>query len=170
MDLVNTYVPFVDEVIEFNKTFGKLVNETPTIASEKDMSFIVEMIEEETKEFIDACKEKNIVEILDAYFDLQYFISNIITSCGLRDKVLKGFNEVHLSNLSKACNTEEEAEQTATVRSKETNEPHHWEIVNGKYIVYRSRDKKVAKNLNYFKPNLKKLFTDEEISNSIRER
>mgnify|MGYP003670230252 CR=1 FL=1 len=71
---------------------------------------------------------------------------------------------VEASNMSKACETEEEAMETIAVRSKEQNEDCHWEKVDDMYIVYRTRDRKVMKSLNYFKPNLTKFFTDEELS------
>jgi anaerobic ribonucleoside-triphosphate reductase len=66
--------------------------------------------------------------------------------------------EVQASNLSKACSTQEEAEETVQLRSKEQSEPCHYEQVGDKYIVYRSRDRKVMKNVNYFRPNLKQFF------------
>jgi hypothetical protein len=50
-------------------------------------------------------------------------------------------------------------------RSKEQGEACHYKKVGDKYIVYRSRDRKVMKNINYFKPNLKQFFTDEELKN-----
>ena len=62
------------------------------------------------------------------------------------------------SNLSKACRSQEEAEETVQVRSKEQGETCHWEKVGDNYIVYRSRDRKVMKNINYFRPDLKKFF------------
>ena len=68
--------------------------------------------------------------------------------------------------MSKACTTEEEAMETIAVRSKEQNEDCHWEKVDDMYIVYRTRDRKVMKSLNYFKPDLTKFFTDEELSKS----
>ena len=60
--------------------------------------------------------------------------------------------------MSKACKTEEEAVKTVEVRSAEQGEPCHYELVGDYFIVYRSRDRKVMKNVNYFKPNLKKFF------------
>ena len=63
--------------------------------------------------------------------------------------------------MSKACKTKEEAIQTVSERTKEQGEACHFEkIAEGRYIVYRSRDKKVMKSINYFRPNLKKFFND----------
>jgi hypothetical protein len=60
--------------------------------------------------------------------------------------------------MSKSCTTKEEAIQTVAVRAQEQGESCHYEEVNERYIVYRSRDRKVMKSVNYFKPNLKKFF------------
>ena len=60
-----------------------------------------------------------------------------------------------------ACKTEEEAIRTVSERTKEQGEACHFEkIEEGRYIVYRSRDKKVMKSINYFRPNLKQFFND----------
>jgi len=77
---------------------------------------------------------------------------------GLKDKFENAYAEVQASNMSKACKTEEEAIETVKVRSEQQGEECHYEKVGDYYIVYRSRDRKVMKNINYFKPNLKKFF------------
>ena len=66
--------------------------------------------------------------------------------------------------MSKACKTEEEAIQTVSKRTKEYGEACHFEKVEeGRYIVYRTADRKVMKSINYFRPNLRQFFTDEDI-------
>jgi hypothetical protein len=60
--------------------------------------------------------------------------------------------------MSKACKTEEEANMTVRVRETEQGEKCHYEKVGEYYIVYRTRDLKVMKNINYFRPDLKKFF------------
>ena len=59
--------------------------------------------------------------------------------------------------------TVEEAEETVKVRSEQQGEPCHFEPVGDKYVVYRSSDNKVMKSINYFRPNLKQFFTQDEI-------
>jgi hypothetical protein len=66
--------------------------------------------------------------------------------------------------MSKACKTEEEALQTIIKRSIEQGEVCHHEKVGEYYIVYRSRDRKVMKNINYFRPDLSQFFTEEQLS------
>jgi hypothetical protein len=67
--------------------------------------------------------------------------------------------------MSKSCSTLEEAEITVLTRSKEQNEQCHYEEVGDRYVVYRTRDRKVMKSVNYFKPNLEQFFTKEELNN-----
>ena len=80
---------------------------------------------------------------------------------GLKDKIWPAYMEVQASNMSKACETEKEAIQTVRQRSEEQGEECYFEkIEEGRYIVYRKRDKKVMKSVNYFRPDLKKFFND----------
>ena len=66
----------------------------------------------------------------------------------------------------KQLKSKEEAEETVRVRAEEKKHKCHYEQVGNRYIVYRTRDHKVMKSINYFAPNLKQFFTDEEIKNS----
>ena len=65
--------------------------------------------------------------------------------------------------MSKSCSTEEEAMETVTVRSKEQAESCHYEKVEDRYVVYRTRDRKVMKSINYYRPDLQQFFTGDEL-------
>ena len=158
------YVPFVSEVEEFNQTFGKPNNYEPTIPEEKEWKFVYDFILEELEEYREACERGDIVEVLDALCDIAYVsIGNGTMLPGLKDKIWPAYEEVQASNLSKACSTEEEAVRTVSIRAEEQGEPCHYEEVNGKFIVYRTRDRKVMKSVNYFRPDLSKFLSDEDI-------
>ena len=153
------YVPFVSEVEEFNATMGKPNNYEPIIPEENEWMFVYNFILEELEEYKAACEAGDIVEILDALCDIAYVsIGNGAMLHGLKDKLWSAYQEVQASNMSKACVDEEEAQATVERRSKEQNEPCHYEKVGDYYIVYRTRDRKVMKNINYFSPNLKQFF------------
>ena len=153
------YVPFVSEVEEFNATMGKPNNYEPVIPEEKEWMFVYDFILEELEEYKHACETGDIVEVLDALCDIAYVsIGNGAMLHGLKDKLWDAYQEVQASNMSKACVSEEEAQQTVERRSQEQNEPCHYEKVGEYFIVYRTRDKKVMKNINYFRPDLKKFF------------
>ena len=156
----DNYVPFVSEVEDFNSLMNKPNNYEPTIPENRsEWEFVYNFILEELEEYKHACETGNIVEVLDALCDITYVsLGNGAMLHGLKDKVWPAYMEVQASNLSKACRSQEEAEETVQVRSKEQGEACHWEKVGDNYIVYRSRDRKVMKNINYFKPDLKKFF------------
>ena len=157
--LKNTYVPFISEVEEFNAIMGKPNNYNPTIPDEKEWMFVYNFILEELEEYKHACETGNIVEVLDALCDITYVsLGNGAMLHGLKDKVWKAYQEVQASNLSKACSSEEDAQATVETRSKEQGEPCHYEKVGSYYIVYRTRDKKVMKNVKYFRPDLTQFF------------
>ena len=151
------YVPFVSEVETFNATMGKPNNYTPVIPDRKEWEFVYNFILEELEEYKHACETGNIVEVLDALCDITYVsLGNGAMLHGLKDKITPAYQEVQASNMSKACKTEDEAKQTVIKRSEEQGEPCHYEQVGEYYIVYRTRDRKVMKNINYFRPDLKK--------------
>ena len=162
-------VPFVDEVQEFNDTFGKPNNYKPTIGEKKEWQFVYDFIQEELDEYKEACEKGDIVGILDALCDITYVsLGNGALLHGLKGKVWKAYAEVQASNMSKSCETQEIAEKTVKVRSEEKGHPCHYEKVGDRYVVYRSSDRKVMKSINYFAPNLKQFFTDEELRKTTR--
>ena len=163
------FVPFVDEVEDYNNLMSKPNNYTPTIPEKKEWKFVYDFVLEELEEYKEACEKGDIVEVLDALCDIAYVsLGNGTMLHGLKDKIWPAYQEVQASNMSKACKTQEEAIRTVKVRSQEQAEPCHWEQVGDMYVVYRTRDRKVMKSLTYFRPDLKQFFTDEEINNSIK--
>jgi len=158
-------VPFVDEVEEFNATFGKPNFYEPTIPNPKITSFVLDFIREETEELQVAVNENDIVEVLDAICDLLYVaVGNATMAFGLKDKLIPAYAEVQASNMSKSCSTEEEAIETVAVRSKQYG-PCHYSKVGDRYVIYRTSDDKVMKSINYFAPNLHQFFTPQELEN-----
>ena len=165
---MSSKVPFVDGVEAFNKAFGKPNNYSPVIPrDEKLTNFVVDFIKEETDELSEAIENRDIVEVLDAICDLLYVaVGNATMVFGLKDKLVDAFNEVQASNMSKLCKTIEEARETMKVRSKEHGPCHMVYNQEGDYwVVLRVKDDKVMKSVNYFAPDLKQFFTEEELKN-----
>jgi len=160
------HVPFISEVEEFNIIMGKeWQNRTTPTIDKSDADFVINFIQEELDELKQAVEENNIVGVLDAILDITYVgLGNGALVFGLKDKIEEGYAEVQASNLSKICKTEEEARLTVIKRSEEQGRPCHYEKIGDGYVVYRD-DMKVMKNINYFKPNLKQFFTEEELKN-----
>jgi hypothetical protein len=160
------YVPFVSEVEEFNSLMNKPNNYVPQIPNNRaEWEFVYNFVLEELEEYKQACERGDIVEVLDALCDIAYVsVGNGTMLHGLKNKIWPAYMEVQASNLSKACRTKEEAEKTVQVRSEEQGEVCHYEQVGDKYVVYRSRDRKVMKSINYFRPDLKQFFPLEYFS------
>lgn len=161
-------VPFIDEVEEFNEVMGKSWQNrvVPTI-DQDDADFVVNFIQEELDEMKEAIKQNDIVGVLDAILDITYVgLGNGALVFGLKDKILPGYAEVQASNMSKICKTEQEAIETVKLRSEQQGEPCHYVKKDVGFVVYRSRDMKVMKSINYFSPNLNQFFTEGEIENT----
>lgn len=158
-------VPFVGEVETFNNLMGKdWQNRSKPTIDPKDAEFVINFVKEELAELEEAVKNGDIVEVLDAILDITYVcLGNGAMSFGLKDKIQKGYDEVQRSNLSKICATQSEAEHTAAIRSLQQSADCHYEKVREGFVVYRTYDMKVMKNVNWSKPNLHQFFTQEEI-------
>ena len=63
-------IPFINEVEEFNATFGKPNNYAPIIPDRKQWMFVYDFILEELEEYKEACEKGDIVEVLDALADI----------------------------------------------------------------------------------------------------
>ena len=106
-------VPFVNEVEEFNSTFGKPNNYEPTIPEKKEWMFVYDFIQEELAEYKEACERGDIIEILDALCDITYVsLGNGTMLHGLKGKIWKAYQEVQASNMSKSCEDAFVAEDT----------------------------------------------------------
>ena len=88
------------------------------------------LMKEENDEYLDACKEGDLVEIADALGDQLYILCGTILKHGLQNKIEEVFDEIQRSNLSKLD-------------------------INGNPIF--REDGKILKGENYFKPNIKKI-------------
>jgi len=121
----------IDKVKEFHDAFGIKTNQTlsPDIGK-KDYELRHRLIIEESDEYLEACKNKDIVEIADALGDQLYIILGTILKHGLQDYMKPVFDEIHSSNMSKLDD-------------------------KGNKIL--REDGKILKGKNYFKPEINKI-------------
>lgn len=140
----------LNQVAEFHTTFKAPIMDTPQIPSAERCQLRVALLQEELDELKQAIEDRNIIEIADALCDLQYVLSGAVLEFGLGEKFVSLFNEVQRSNMSKACNTEEQAKETATFY-EEKGVDVFYEKSGEKYNVYRKEDHKVLKN-KYYSP------------------
>ena len=162
-------VSFLRDIRTFNTTFHKPESEVPVIP--RNYQFILDTIQEEKDELEEAFKQRDIVEVADALADLLYFVGNGILATGLADRFPEIWNEVQASNMSKVCQTEEEAKASVEYMQNLKGTEYYykkWVDSEGKdyWIVYRKSDDKAGKCLHWFEPDLKKFFTQEEIENA----
>ena len=145
---------YIKLVEEFHNTFGVPVLETPQIPSKKRCDLRISLISEELDEMKEAIDKGDVVEVADALADLIFVCCGSILEFGMGDKFDELFLEVHRSNMSKACKSQQEAIQTL-LHYKEKNETEgYYKEVDGKWLVYRSEDNKVLKSINYSPANL----------------
>lgn len=147
----------LNQVAEFHTTFKHPIQPEPIIPAKQRANLRVSLLAEELKELQEAIDQDDLVEVADALCDLQYVLAGAILEFGLGEKFKTLFDEVHRSNMSKACKTVEEAEQTiAHYLAKDGTESYYKEI-DGLFLVFRKGDDKTLKSINYSPADLKSI-------------
>jgi len=139
----------LNKVAEFHTTFKHPVIQTPAIPSKQRAELRVALLAEELKELQQAIDDNDLVEIADAFCDLQYVLAGAILEFGLGEKFKELFDEVHRSNMSKACKTIDEAERTVEHYKNTAKTESYFKEEDGLYLVYRTADNKTLKSINY---------------------
>lgn len=145
------------QVKEFHETFKAPVLETPQIPSKDRCELRINLMQEELDEIKDCIKSNDLVGILDGLGDLLYVLNGSILEFGLGNIFDEAFDEIQRSNMSKACNSEEEALLTVQFYLDRDGTESHIEKVGDKWMVYRSIDNKVLKCINYSPADLAKI-------------
>ena len=145
----------LNQVAEFHTTFKHPIIAQPAIPSKQRAQLRIELLAEELKELQEAVDDNNLVEIADALCDLQYVLAGAVLEFGLGDKFKALFDEVHRSNMSKACKTVEEANATIAHYKGKSNVDAHYKEVDGLFLVYRDADHKTLKSIEYSPADLK---------------
>lgn len=120
----------IKSVEEFHNVFKIGNADAVKLIEEKDYTLRYNLIKEENEEYLDACKNGDIVEIADALGDQLYILFGTILKHGLEHKIEEVYDEIHRSNMSKL---------------DEQGSP-----------IYRE-DGKVLKSALYFRPDIKKI-------------
>jgi len=121
----------IEQVKEFADTFNiEYSNDMNANIDESIIDLRFRLMQEENLEYLEAAKNKDIVEIADALGDILYILCGTILAHGLQHKIVEVFNEIQRSNMSKLD-------------------------VNGK-PVFRE-DGKILKGPNYFQPKIKEI-------------
>ncbi len=137
-----------EQVIEFMNTFNQEISYLPHIPKEEVVKLRLDLIDEEVKELKYAIEDNNLVEVGDAFADLLYVVYGAANTFGFTGILKDIQDEVHSSNMSKLCKTEDEAEATVNYYTKKEIKTY-WVKENDYYLVLRSSDNKVLKSINY---------------------
>jgi len=147
----------LNSVAQFHRIFQLPVLDQPVIPSKERIELRISLLEEELKELQAAIDADDLVEVADAFCDLQYVLSGAILEFGLGYQFKELFDEVQRSNMSKPCKTLEEAEATQSYYEKERGMESVIKKVGDEYLVYRKSDGKVFKSVQYSPPDLEKI-------------
>jgi len=150
-------------VAAFHEMFkAPVVEGGPKLPPAERCQLRVSLLQEELNEPKAAIDANDLVESADAFADLQYVLSGAVLEFGLHRGFKALFDEVHRSNMSKLCATQEEAEATV-VHYKKTKgfeaKIKESKTAPGKLLVYRLPDDKVLKSVKYSPANLRPLVT-----------
>jgi predicted HAD superfamily Cof-like phosphohydrolase len=128
----------IQNLEEFQRKFNSIYNTEPTFLTEEEYNLRYALSKEELEEYLEACQNKDMVEILDAIVDRIFLAIGDAVCHGLQDKLVDAFQEVVDSNMSKL---------------DENGKP----IINGENGVLDTTRPlgKILKSKNYFEPNLK---------------
>lgn len=121
----------IESVKEFHEVFKIGSREMPSGSiDEKEYMLRYHLMQEENEEYLEACKNNDLVEIADALGDKLYILFGTILKHGLQYKIEEVYDEIHRSNMSKL---------------DDEGQP-----------IFRE-DGKIMKSKNYFKPNIKNI-------------
>lgn len=92
----------IGSVEAFHNAFGIENNTKPVADLGLEAAMLrYELIREENEEYLEACRNKDIVEIADALGDQLYILCGTILRHGLQHVIEEVFDEIHRSNMSK---------------------------------------------------------------------
>jgi len=143
---------FLQSVKEFHEFFDHPVQPHPIIPAPDRCNLRYKLLAEEVKELKMAYEINDIRAVADALCDIQYVLCGAVLEFGLEEKFAALFNEIHSSNMSKACATELEARSTVMYwEEQDKNEPCYYEQKGDLWMVYRKSDNKAMKSI-YYRP------------------
>ena len=123
----------LQQLWDFQSVYNQKRNTKPTLLEPDEYYLRYRLGKEELVEYLDACKDDNLIEVTDALADQLYILLGTMNAHGMQNVIEDVFDEVHRSNMSKLGS-------------------------DGKPI-YRE-DGKVLKGPNFSPPNLEKLLSD----------
>mmetsp|Transcript_9276 Transcript_9276/g.17637 ORF Transcript_9276/g.17637 Transcript_9276/m.17637 type:complete len:278 (+) Transcript_9276:165-998(+) len=148
----------LDSVAAFHERFKCPTLDRPQLPSRHRMNLRLNLIQEEVRELQESLNSGDLVEAADALADIQYVLTGTVHELGMGHCFAELVEEVHRSNMSKACTSYPEAERTVS----------HYAAARGvvatidkveldgqkAFLVKRASDGKALKSVDYSPPNL----------------
>lgn len=94
--------PMDDLVARFHRKFGHGAPEVPVVPEVRILEFRIKLIEEETRELVEAIRARKLGPIIQECVDLVYVVLGTLVVCGVRIKPF--FKAVHAANMEKEAN------------------------------------------------------------------
>ncbi len=92
----------IEAVATFHKAFGLGVSEVPVASlGEQKNHLRFNLMVEENKEYYEAARNNDLVEVADALGDMLYILCGTILEHGMHYKIEEVFQEIQRSNMSK---------------------------------------------------------------------
>ena len=151
----------LNQVAEFHSTFKHPILDKPQIPTKQRAKLRISLLAEELKELEEAVNADDLTEVADALCDLQYVLAGAILEFGMGEKFKTLFDEVHRSNMSKACKTIAEAEQTIRYYNDKDGTESYYKESDGMFLVFRKGDDKTLKSINYSPASLPDIIESE---------
>jgi predicted HAD superfamily Cof-like phosphohydrolase len=145
---------------DWRTSFGLPVRTELTMPSQEELKLALDLIKEEHLELKVACaqrlaSEENCLpfnEVADAIGDLYFVVTQLACVMGFNPDEL--IQKVYDSNMSKLCETEEEANLTIDWYDKnKAIKAYKNQLENGKFVIRNSETNKVLKGLNFKEPD-----------------
>ena len=76
--------PIVKSLLEFNQAFEIPKLDTPNLGPEELIELRIKLLEEEVKEYAEAARAGDLVEVLDALADIGYILAGTIINHGMQ--------------------------------------------------------------------------------------
>lgn len=92
----------ISSVREFHEVFGLDHHESPNVhLDDRIIALRHRLMAEENDEYLEAARNKDLVQVADALGDKLYILCGTIIAHGLQHKIVEVFEEIHRSNMSK---------------------------------------------------------------------
>lgn len=145
----------------------------PVIPEKIRLALRITLIQEELNELQEALESGDLENACKELCDLQYVVSGTALEMGLKEVFYDMFHEIHYSNMSKACTTKQQIEDSINYyveqKGLKRNQIRVIKREENVWILVRD-DGKILKNVHYHRANVKKFLGNEIQKNNTQRK